>query len=435
MAGPAALGDRSLRKMGLQENLKRILLENPSVKKIARGTLLTMLQTALTSGNRYSSISQKKLRLHSFGHAWRFFRNSGRSVFTSLFAPVELVFAHDLLPFPLESFSGFAAASGIVPDLLTETEKRWLSTDFCAFHRTFIGITHYGLLPNPKFLLATSHVCDGVLKSFSEVSRLYSSPLLFINTPYRKSREALKYLSGQLKRISEEIEVLTGKRLRKSALEKAFFYANRSSRALREIGELRQNSNPLMYGDEGFGFLFLWAVLMGSRSGAIVAESYRDELRRRRESSFNEIDGRKRVLWLHLKPYFENRLLSILERDIGAVIIAEEINQQTWEDLDMRRPWESLAHKLLDQVWVGGVDNRIANIKRSIEKYEVDGVIHFSHWGCKQSNGAVRIIRDAVNEYGIPFLDLDGDLVDPRNYSEAQYRTRLEGFMEMMEGR
>jgi benzoyl-CoA reductase/2-hydroxyglutaryl-CoA dehydratase subunit BcrC/BadD/HgdB len=421
--------------MGLQENIKRILLQSPSAKKIARGSLLTMLQSAFIPGNRYSSRAQKKLSYHGYNHAWRFFRNSGRSVFTSLFAPVELVFAHDLLPFPLESFSGFAAAFGIAPDLLNETEKRWLSTDFCAFHRTFIGITHYGLLPNPKFLFATSHVCDGVLKSFSEVGRLYSSPLLFINTPYGKSKEALKYLSGQLKRISEEIEGLTGKMLRKSALERVFFYANRSSRALREIGELRRNSNPLMYGNEGFGFLFLWAILMGSRSGAVIAESYRDELKKRRESSFNEIDGRKRVLWLHLKPYFENRLMSVLERDIGAVIVAEEINQQTWEELDIKSPWESLAHKLLDQAWVGSVDNRIANIKRTIEKYNVDGVIHFSHWGCKQSNGAVRIIRDTVNEYGIPFLDLDGDLVDSRNYSEAQYRTRLEGFMEIMEGR
>jgi benzoyl-CoA reductase/2-hydroxyglutaryl-CoA dehydratase subunit BcrC/BadD/HgdB len=39
-----------------------------------------------------------------------------------------------------------------------------------------------------------------------------------------------------------------------------------------------------------------------------------------------------------------------------------------------------------------------------------------------------------VQEYGIPFLEIDGDLVDPRNYAEGQIRTRVEGFMEVMEG-
>jgi len=45
------------------------------------------------------------------------------------------------------------------------------------------------------------------------------------------------------------------------------------------------------------------------------------------------------------------------------------------------------------------------------------------------------MIRDTVAGYGIPFLELDGDCVDPRNYSEGQYRTRIEAFFEIMERR
>jgi benzoyl-CoA reductase/2-hydroxyglutaryl-CoA dehydratase subunit BcrC/BadD/HgdB len=42
------------------------------------------------------------------------------------------------------------------------------------------------------------------------------------------------------------------------------------------------------------------------------------------------------------------------------------------------------------------------------------------------------MIRDAVNDEGVPFLDLDGDCVDPRSHSEEQYRTRLESFAEIL---
>ena len=89
----------------------------------------------------------------------------------------------------------------------------------------------------------------------------------------------------------------------------------------------------------------------------------------------------------------------------------------------------------MNNYWVGGIKKRLEYIRNTIEQFQIDGVIHFSHWGCRQSNGAVRLIKDTVMEYGIPFLNLDGDLIDERNYSEGQYLTRLEGFMEVMEGR
>ena len=45
----------------------------------------------------------------------------------------------------------------------------------------------------------------------------------------------------------------------------------------------------------------------------------------------------------------------------------------------------------------------------------------------------MRPIADAMRRLGVPFLDLDGDSIDVRNYSEGQTRTRLEGFVELME--
>lgn len=33
----------------------------------------------------------------------------------------------------------------------------------------------------------------------------------------------------------------------------------------------------------------------------------------------------------------------------------------------------------------------------------------------------------------VPVVGFDGDQADPRNFSEAQYRTRVEGLFEIME--
>ena len=78
------------------------------------------------------------------------------------------------------------------------------------------------------------------------------------------------------------------------------------------------------------------------------------------------------------------------------------------------------------------MDRMINVIKKLISDYQVDAVIRFAHWGCKQSIGAIRIIKEEISRMGTPFLSLDGDCVDNRNYPEGQYRTQIEGFFETL---
>ena len=69
------------------------------------------------------------------------------------------------------------------------------------------------------------------------------------------------------------------------------------------------------------------------------------------------------------------------------------------------------------------------------ERYNVNGVIHFSHWGCRQSCGGEYIVRDIMQKKGIPVLILNGDGADCRNYSEEQTKLRLDAFLEMLEAK
>ena len=65
---------------------------------------------------------------------------------------------------------------------------------------------------------------------------------------------------------------------------------------------------------------------------------------------------------------------------------------------------------------------------------ESDAVIHFCHWGCKQSSGGVMLLKvKKCRKCGIPMLVLDGDGMDRRNSHDGQIRTRLEAFLEMID--
>jgi len=419
--------------MSLQSRVKKMLFEEPDPKKIMRGIGFFLLKTALTPARKYDLRAEKKLSLVLYNHARRFFKYPQKAVFTSLFTPVELMHAFGLCPFSLEMLAGVAASMDLAPELLAGTERAWISTDFCSFHRAYIEIARIGLLPAPSFVFATAHTCDGTYKSFSEVSTLMSRPFIFLDTPYYADRAAIDYLAKQLRDAAEQIEGLTMVPFDREKLEKAFSFSNRARSALLEIHEIRKKERPLLYGESSLPFITIWGSLLGHREGAALFERFRDELKRRSRTGWSEIKGRKRILWLHLKPYFPNRLVSFIEKELGAVIVAEEVNSVFWDELDIRSPWESLARKLMGNYWVGGIEKRLDNIRQIMESHHIDGVLHFSHWGCRQSNGGVRLIKDTVMEYGIPFLNLDGDCIDGRSYSEAQYLTRLEGFMELLD--
>jgi len=67
-----------------------------------------------------------------------------------------------------------------------------------------------------------------------------------------------------------------------------------------------------------------------------------------------------------------------------------------------------------------------------VERYQIDGVIHYNQRGCRQSCGGVPLIKEFLKKQNIPMLILDGDGIDMRNYSEGQTRTRLKAFLEMI---
>ena len=80
----------------------------------------------------------------------------------------------------------------------------------------------------------------------------------------------------------------------------------------------------------------------------------------------------------------------------------------------------------------GPIQRRVDRVLRHIELYQCTGAVHFSHWGCRQSTGALRVIRTQLRKAGIPLLVLDGDCVDPTNLQLGPLRTRVDAFIEML---
>jgi benzoyl-CoA reductase/2-hydroxyglutaryl-CoA dehydratase subunit BcrC/BadD/HgdB len=104
-----------------------------------------------------------------------------------------------------------------------------------------------------------------------------------------------------------------------------------------------------------------------------------------------------------------------------------------WDEIDEDRPFEGLALKCLKSPFIGPVTRRTEGLDRIVEEYSLDGALLFATPACRQANAAHRRLKDSVERLGLPFLTLDMDIIDPRGYSPEQIRTRLEGFIELLQ--
>ena len=69
-----------------------------------------------------------------------------------------------------------------------------------------------------------------------------------------------------------------------------------------------------------------------------------------------------------------------------------------------------------------------------IEQFSVDGVIFHSNRSCKLMDFTIyEKQRRIKSRTGIPSVVFDADMTDPRVFSEAQYETRIQALVEMME--
>ena len=96
------------------------------------------------------------------------------------------------------------------------------------------------------------------------------------------------------------------------------------------------------------------------------------------------------------------------------------------------RRWDSACQKLPDAslALISVAGEYAAEVANQLD---VDGIIYFCHWGCKQTMGAAVNAKRKLEEMGFPTLVLNGDGGDRRNTSDGQILTRLDAFIEMLE--
>jgi benzoyl-CoA reductase subunit B len=100
---------------------------------------------------------------------------------------------------------------------------------------------------------------------------------------------------------------------------------------------------------------------------------------------------------------------------------------------DPERPLESLAEYCLGCYTNLNLPSRIDMICKYLDEYQADGLLINSIKSCNSfSAGQLLILREVERRTGKPAAFIETDLVDPRYFSAANVKNRLESYFQMV---
>jgi benzoyl-CoA reductase/2-hydroxyglutaryl-CoA dehydratase subunit BcrC/BadD/HgdB len=352
--------------------------------------------------------------------------------FNALFPP-ELVWALGVIPFYPEIVSSMAANVGLGPSSLAQASDAHYPIDICTFHRNAAGLELQDLFPEGAVYVATSNVCDIAAQMLASFAYQNGKEFLLVDVPPSYDEDSIDYVEAQLRDLVDRLGAATGLSYDEERLRETIRLSNAAREYYQEVRRLRRSQPAPLRGSSQLNQLGLIVTAFGTQAAVDFYRALRDYTQDLVSRGASEQENQRyRLYWMHLKPYFPTDLMSWLEDELGVIIVFEEASNVWWEPLDEERPLRGVAERILSVYYNGPIERRLETTLRCVREFDAQGVVQFHHWGCRQSTGALRVMRDELRKEGIPFLQLDGDCIDEANLQMGPLRTRVEGFLEML---
>ena len=408
--------------------------------------------------------SQERQKAMIAGHYERMARipESGeKAVYT--FVPgnlTELLLAFDLVPVLPEINALQSGMRGKSRDYIAAAEKLGHSEDVCTYVKCDIGMLKSGNvgptgepLPEPDLLLLSYTGCFTFMKWFELLREEYHCPVVMLHVPYQADgvvTDAMRrYVVEQLRRkVIPALEAVTGRAYDEDRLRRCLALSAAAEDDLVRVLESAKNvPSPI---DAYFGGVYYIGPIFTAFRGTNAAVRYYRSLREEVEARIHERKGpvtpdgemreeRFRVVvegppnWTHFREFW--RMFAAE----GAVVVASTYTKvggvyDTGFRHDPSHPLETLADYCLGCYTNLSLPTRVELLARYLREYQADGFLINSVKSCNSfSAGQLHILREVEGRAGKPGGFIESDLVDPRYFSAANIKNRLESYFQMLE--
>ncbi|HET6350302.1 MAG TPA: benzoyl-CoA reductase subunit B [Candidatus Krumholzibacteria bacterium] len=372
----------------------------------------------------------------------------------------ELVRSFDLLPVLPEINALQSAMRGKSRDYIAIAEKMGHSEDVCTYVKCDLGMMKSGnvgptgqRLPNPDLLLLSYTGCFTFMKWFEILREEYDCPVAMLHVPYQAdgviTNSMRDYVVGQLRdKVIPMLEEVSGRRYDEDRLREMLARSARAEDDLVAVlNSARHRPSPI---DAYFGGVYYIGPIFTAFRGTEDAVEYyrllRAEVEQRARQNLGPVtpEGpmtreRFRLVvegppnWTSFRDFWK------MLADEGAVVVASTYTKVGGVyDMGFRhdpdRPLETLAEYCMGCYTNLSLPRRVDMLVRYIEDFDADGLLINSIKSCNSfSAGQLMMLREVERRTGRPGGFIESDLVDPRYFSAANIKNRLESYLQMID--
>ncbi len=369
--------------------------------------------------------------------------NGGFVVAHTIFFPVEIFHALDVLPMHLEFTGYLMSLFGIsTSDMLTRAAEMGLAAEICSSHRLVGGALDIGVLPPVNAVVASNLICDNAMKSGELVMEYNHCPGFMFDYPFNRNDASQKFIVHDLEAVIEFLERESGHKMDWNKLSENVEETGKQLKLIRQLNDLCKKTPSPFQPQDFLKFLCVDYMAAGKPEITRYLERMRDELAALAAEGKGFTSPEKyRLMGLMPPPWHLQGDIDKILANNGVSIVCYP-NLCDWgEDieLDPEKPLESIAKKLAispPMRLFGPLDNRAMDpIINGVKDYKIDGAINFTHLGCRHMGPVLKIYKDALDKLNVPTLGIDCDFVDSTITSADEVHNKLSQFFEQLEDR
>jgi benzoyl-CoA reductase/2-hydroxyglutaryl-CoA dehydratase subunit BcrC/BadD/HgdB len=365
--------------------------------------------------------------------------------------PVEVLYAMDVHPVFPESLAAIAAGIRKADEFFDAARDRGFSNSVCSYTRCGLGIawsnkSAFGPIPEPDLFITDVSLCCLHVTWWAYLGDHFQKPTFYMDMPATDDPSDpahIEYYEGQVRNMVQFIEDHSRCRLDMERFKDAVRQSDLAGLYWKQILELRQQRpSPVSFRNLA-GQILPLVTALGDKDCAdfywALREFYQDEAANGKTPAK---DGeRYRLIWNGIPIWHHLQVINHFEEK-GANFVWEPYTALSWGNktpsgrLDPERPFRTLAEKYTNVLTNMPIERRFKYFDTAIRDYQVDGLVMFSNRSCRpQSIGQDEVVEMVKEKHGLPVLIFEGDQADAEGFNMQDAKNRIDGFIEILEGR
>lgn len=366
-------------------------------------------------------------------------------VWATSISPQELLETMDLtVVYPENHAAAIGARKGSM-EFISYSEGKGYSSDLCSYARVNMGYVDLKdaeaqNIPQPDLILCCNNICNTVIKWYENIAKELHIPMILFDTPYsyeyQISEESIQYMRRQFDYAIRQLEELTKKRFDYDRLSEVMEVSNSTCRWWKKSTELAMHKPSPLSGFDMFNYMAMVVCMRGNKDGETLFRLWYEELEERMKQNlgpWNNAEEKYRIMWdgIACWPHLATTFKTL--KKYGVNMVASTY-PDSWNIRYEKNDLDALVRAYASHYANRSIAYSVDNIAKIAEDYSLDGIIFHSNRSCKLMDfKQYEIQRQVQKRTGVPAVFFDGDQTDPRVFSDAQYETRIQALVELME--